>query len=53
MQPFAIIALVLILARALAELWLTRLNRRHVCANRNEVPPAFRESWTNRRIDVR
>ena len=42
MHSFAVIALVLILARAVAELWLSRLNRRHVCANRNEVPPAFR-----------
>jgi STE24 endopeptidase len=42
MPPFAIIALVLILARAIAELWLSRLNQRHVRANANEVPPAFR-----------
>ncbi len=42
MSPFAIIALVLILARAIAELWLNRLNQRHVCAHANEVPPAFR-----------
>src|SRR5213596_2237722 len=41
--PFAIIALVLILARTVAELWLSRLNRRHVRAHANEVPPAFRE----------
>ncbi len=26
MQPFAIVTLVLILARAIAELWLSRLN---------------------------
>ena len=55
MQPFAIIALVLILSRALAELWLSRLNRRHVCAHSNEVPPAFRrimdESTYRRSID--
>jgi len=55
MQPFAIIALALILARAVAELWLSRLNRRHVCAHRNEVPPAFRgivdESTYRRSID--
>ncbi len=41
--PFAIIALVLILARAIAELWLSRLNQRHVRAHADEVPPAFRE----------
>jgi STE24 endopeptidase len=43
MSPFAIIALVLILVRAIAELWLSRLNQRHVRAHANEVPPAFRE----------
>ena len=43
MSPFAIIALVLILARAGAELWLSRLNRQHVRAHANKVPPAFRE----------
>jgi STE24 endopeptidase len=42
MQPFAIIALVLILARDFAELWLSRLNQHHVRAHRNEVPPPFR-----------
>jgi len=36
-----VIALVLILARAAAELWLSRLNQRHVQAHK-EVPPAFR-----------
>src|SRR5260370_31270663 len=41
--PFAIIALVLILARAIAELLLGRLNQRHVRAHADEVPPAFRE----------
>jgi len=55
MQPFAIIALVLILARAVTELWLSRLNRCHVRAHRNEVPPAFRgamdESAYRRSID--
>src|SRR6266478_4931715 len=39
---FAIIALVLILARATGELWLSRLNRRHVRAHAKEIPPAFR-----------
>src|SRR5437763_16716381 len=43
MLPFAIIALLLILARASAELWLSRLNQRHVRAHAKEVPPAFRE----------
>jgi STE24 endopeptidase len=43
MPPFAIIALVLILARAMAELWLSRLNQRHVLAHADEVPPVFRE----------
>src|SRR5438128_1995192 len=42
MQPFAIVALVLILARAIAELWLSRLNQHHVLAHGNELPPAFR-----------
>jgi STE24 endopeptidase len=43
MSPFAIIALVLILARTIAELWLSRLNQRHVRAHADEVPPAFCE----------
>jgi STE24 endopeptidase len=43
MPPVAIIALVLILARTIAELWLSRLNQRHVRAHANEVPPAFHE----------
>src|SRR5437867_3380640 len=42
MQPFTVVALVLILARAIAELWLSRLNQRHVRAHANELPPAFR-----------
>jgi STE24 endopeptidase len=42
MLPFAIIALILILARATTELWLSGLNRRHVRAHANDVPPAFR-----------
>jgi STE24 endopeptidase len=41
MQLFAIIALVLILAQLATELWLSRLNQRHVRAHSNEVPPAF------------
>jgi STE24 endopeptidase len=43
MSLFAIIALVLILARAIAELWLSSLNQRHVRAHAGEVPAAFRE----------
>jgi STE24 endopeptidase len=42
MQPFAIIALVLILARVVTELWLSGLNQRHVRERANEVPPVFR-----------
>ena len=42
-SPFAAVALVLILARAIAELGLSRLNQRHVRAHADEVPPAFRE----------
>ncbi len=34
--------MMLICARWIAELWLSRLNRRHVLAHANEVPPAFR-----------
>jgi len=41
MQPFAIIALALIFARLVAELWLSRLNQQHARAHSNEVPPAF------------
>src|SRR4029077_9571592 len=40
--PFAVTALVLILARGIAELWLSRLNQRYVRAHANEVPSAFR-----------
>ena len=39
---FAIIAFVLILSRTAAELWLSRLNQRHVQRHANELPPAFR-----------
>ena len=42
MTPFAIIALVLILARAITEVWLSQINQRHVRAQANEVPIAFR-----------
>jgi STE24 endopeptidase len=41
MPPVAIIALVLILARAITEMWLSRLNQRHVRAHANDVPTAF------------
>jgi STE24 endopeptidase len=42
MLPFAVIALILILARAITELWLSRLNQRHVRAHANAMPRAFR-----------
>ncbi|PYJ19770.1 MAG: peptidase M48, partial [Verrucomicrobia bacterium] len=42
MPPFAAVALVLILARATAELWLSRLNQGRARARANDVPPAFR-----------
>jgi STE24 endopeptidase len=55
MPPFAIIALILILARAVAELWLSRLNQLHVLAHANEAPPALRgivdEATYRRSID--
>jgi STE24 endopeptidase len=41
MSVFAIIALILILARTVTELWLSWLNRKHVCAHADEVPPAL------------
>jgi STE24 endopeptidase len=43
LSPFAIIALVLVLARAIAELWLSHLNQNYVRAHADEVPLAFRE----------
>jgi STE24 endopeptidase len=42
MQPLAIIPLLLILARAVAELWLNWLNQRYVRTHANEIPLAFR-----------
>ena len=42
MPPLAIIALILILARAITELCLSGLNQRHARAHANEVPAAFR-----------
>src|SRR5579862_9203580 len=43
MNGFALIALILIVARYFAEFWLANLNRRHVLAHANAVPEAFRE----------
>jgi len=40
--PFATLAFALILARAIAELWLSRLNQQHVRAHAAEVPAVFR-----------
>ena len=55
MSPFAIIALVLIVARVIAEIWLSQLNQRHVRTHANEVPPAFRgvidEAMYRRSVD--
>ena len=48
-----IIVLVLILARGVAEFWLSRLNQRHVRAHAKELPPAFRgmiDETTHRRL---
>ncbi|HYV27369.1 MAG TPA: M48 family peptidase, partial [Candidatus Eisenbacteria bacterium] len=39
----ALAALVLILARWAAQLWLERLNQRHVLAHAGAVPDAFKE----------
>jgi len=41
-SPFAIIALVLILARVVTEVWLSGLNQHYVRERANEVPPEFR-----------
>jgi len=41
MSLFAIVVLVLILARLLTELWLSLLNQSHVRARANKVPPVF------------
>ena len=38
----AVVAFVLILSRTAAELWLSRLNQRHVQTNAKKLPPAFR-----------
>jgi STE24 endopeptidase len=41
-MTFAVIILILILARVIMELWLSALNERHVRTHANEIPPAFR-----------
>jgi len=41
-EIFNLAVMALILIRWFAELWLSRLNRRHVLARANEIPPAFR-----------
>jgi STE24 endopeptidase len=55
MEPFAIVALVLIVARLITELWLSRLNQHHVRAHAHEIPPAFRgiidEATYSRSVD--
>jgi STE24 endopeptidase len=55
MPPFAIIALILIFARATTELWLSRLNQHHVRTYANAVPAPFRgiidEATYRRSID--
>src|SRR5437868_11044125 len=43
MNGVALVALILILARWAAELWLAQLNRRSVLAHSDAVPEAFRE----------
>src|SRR5690349_2628993 len=48
MLLFAILALVLILARTTTELWLSQMNQCHVRAHAGEVPPAFRGVMDNR-----
>jgi len=41
-EIFNLAVMALIMVRWFAELWLSRLNRRHVLARANEIPPAFR-----------
>src|SRR5688572_22760450 len=41
-ELIAVVALILIVARLAAELFLARLNRRHVLAHAEDVPGAFR-----------
>lgn len=45
MHWFALLALALIVLRALAQAWLDELNHRHVLAHADEVPAAFRNSF--------
>ena len=49
MPPFAFIALVLILARAITELWLNRLNQHHVRAHVKSSPSKLIEYHFRRR----
>ena len=42
MEWFALLVLILILAKCGAELWLEHLNRRHVQAHAKEIPTALR-----------
>jgi STE24 endopeptidase len=42
MNVVALVAVVLVLARFVAEWWLAKLNRRHVLAHAGSVPEAFR-----------
>ena len=42
MNVVALVAVVLVLARFVAEWWLAKLNRRHVMAHAGSVPEAFR-----------
>src|SRR5438876_3454091 len=54
MSPFAILAFALVLARAIAELCLSRVNQSYVRANADEVPSPFRgmiDKGTYRRSD--
>src|SRR5215813_13855598 len=41
MNTFTIAALVLVLGKAVAQLWLNRLNQRHVRQNAESIPEAF------------
>ncbi len=44
MNGFAILILLLIAGKALAQLWLNAINRRHVAANASGVPESFRDT---------
>src|SRR6188474_104919 len=41
LHPVFLVAVALIVAKWLAELWLDTINRRHVLAHAGKVPPAF------------